>query len=164
MKTLIVCSSITGNTRLLANTINDLLPGHVTFCSIDDAPAPVGYDLVALGFWLQGGKPDLKSARYLAQINEGTKLFLFATHGAAADSQHALNAMNHAKSLAQAAKVIGTFNCPGEVNETILESAQKKDPQPPWLKYAAAAVGHPNEADIARLKKKVRNLVLDFLA
>lgn len=156
MKTLIVYSSITGNTRKLAKAINDELGSEKTFCPIDEAPTHGGFDLVVLGFWIQGGKPDLKSARYLAEIDEGTKLFLFATHGAAAGSEHAAKAMAQAKSLAPAARIVGSFSCPGQVSSAFLETARKKDPQPPWIGDAPGAVGHPDDADIAGLIEAVR--------
>ncbi len=162
MKTLIVYSSQTGNTQKLAATFNDLLGGKKTFCPISEAPDPVGYDLVVLGFWLQAGKPDPKSSEYLAKIGD-TKLFLFATHGAAADSVHALKAIEQAISLAPSAKMAGTFNCPGEVNSLFLEKVRKKDPQPPWIGNAPAAVGHPDQSDIDRLVETVKARLPDFL-
>ena len=162
MKTLIVYAGQTGNTKKLAEAVSELFGGEKTFCHINDAPEPDGFDLIALGFWLQAGKPDPKSAGYLAKIGD-TNLFLFATHGAAADSAHALNAMEQAKSLAPSARLLGTFNCPGEVNPAFLEKARKKDPPPPWIKDAADAVGHPDQSDIDRLAETVRMRLPQFL-
>ena len=163
MKTLIVFSSRTGNTRKLAQTLKDLFGGEKTFCHIDEAPEPEGFDLIALGFWVQAGKPDPKSSAYLAKVSEAN-LFLFATHGASADSAHALNAMEQAKSLAPSARVVGTFNCPGEVNPAFLEKARNKDPQPPWIKDAPDAVGHPDQSDINRLTEIVKERLPEFLS
>ncbi len=151
MKTLIIYSSQTGNTKKLAETVAHTLNVETTVCRISEAPDPDGFDLVAIGFWLQGGKPDPKSSEYLARVGTA-KLFLFATHGAAADSTHAMNGMEQAKTLAPAAKIVGTFNCPGEVNPAVLEKVRKKDPPPPWIDDAPAAMGHPDEADMKRLK------------
>ncbi len=162
MKTLIVYAGQTGNTQKLAQAINDLLGGEKTFCHIDEAPEPDGFDLIALGFWLQGGKPDPKSSEYLAKVG-GANLFLFATHGAGADSAHALNAMALAKTMAPSARWVGTFNCPGEVNPAVLEKARKKDPQPPWVVDAPDAVGHPNQADLNRLTRIVKKKLAQFL-
>jgi flavodoxin I len=155
MKTLIVYSSQTGNTKKLAEAFDQLVGGEKFLCHIGEAPDPAGYDLVVLGFYLQAGKPDPKAAAYLAGIGN-RKLFLFATHGAAASSAHACNAIEIAKSLAPAARIAGTFNCPGEVNPAFLEKAQKKDPPPPWINDAPAAVGHPNGDDIKRLTATVQ--------
>jgi len=155
MKTLIVYSSQTGNTQKMAEAVNGLISGEKTLCPVDKAPDPAGFDLVVLGFWLMGGKPDPKSSNYLAKVGDAN-LFLFATHGAAAGSAHAIKAMAHAKSLAPSAQIAGTFSCPGEVSPTFLEKALKKDPPPPWIGDAPAAAGHPDSTDIAHLAEAVK--------
>jgi flavodoxin len=162
VKTLIVYSSETGNTKKLAEALHELL-GENTLCHINEAPDPSGYDLVALGFWLQAGKPDSRSAAYLTKIGH-TKLFLFSTHGAAADSAHALKAMEHAESLASSAQLVGAFNCQGEVNPAIMKKAAQKDPQPPWIGDAADAVGHPDQSDIDQLTEVVKTKLSEFFA
>lgn len=159
MKVLITYSSQTGNTRKLAETVYDCLPGEKEVVSIDAAPEPEGYDLVAVGFWLQAGKPDPKAAGYLARI-KNTPLFLFATHGAASDSAHARNAMEVAGTLATNAKILGRFNCQGEVNPKVLEKAQAKNPPPAWIQDAGGAKGHPDEGDHEKLRAAIRSLKL----
>lgn len=159
MKVLITYSSKTGNTRKLAQTVYDLLPGEKEIVDIDAAPEPIDYDVVAVGFWLQAGKPDSKAAEYLQKI-KNTQLFLFATHGAASDSAHAQDAMEFTKSLTTDAKILGTFNCQGEVNPTVLEKIQAKNPPPPWIQDAGAAQGHPNEEDLGKLRAVIQSLNL----
>jgi flavodoxin len=163
MKTLIVYSSQTGNTKKMADAVNDVINGEKVLCPVAEAPDPAGFDLVVLGYWLMAGKPDPKSADYLAGVGDA-KLFLFATHGAAADSAHAAEAMEHAKSLAPSAQVAGTFSCPGEVNPTFLEKALKKDPPPPWIDDAPSAAGHPDGTDIARLTDAIKAALPEFMA
>ena len=160
MTSLIVYSSQTGNTRKLAETVRDALTGDKEMAPIENAPPPEGYDLVAVGFWLQGGKPDPKATAYLQKIHD-VPLFLFATHGAAPDSEHARQAIAFAEALAPTANVVGTFNCPGEVNPQVLEKIRNKDPQPPWIQDAGHAVGHPDAEDLTRLKRLVEILQLD---
>ncbi|MBL0713102.1 MAG: flavodoxin family protein [Desulfosarcina sp.] len=160
MKVLIAYSSQTGNTRKLAETVYDCLPGEKELVSIDAAPEPEGYDLVAVGFWLQAGKPDPKATGYLARI-KNTPLFLFATHGAASDSAHARNAMDVAGALATNARILGTFNCQGEVNPKVLEKVQAKNHPPPWIQDAGGAKGHPDEGDLEKLRTAIRSLKLE---
>lgn len=162
-KTLIVYSSKTGNTRKLAEAADHQLGGFKKLCSIDKAPDPSGYDLVALGFHLMAGKPDPASFEYLRKIGTAA-LFLFATHGAAAGSEHADHAMALAKSLAPAARVMGTFSCPGEVDPSFLDKARKKEPPPPWIKDAPAAAGHPDESDFARLSDTLKGSLAEYLS
>jgi flavodoxin len=155
MKSIIVYSSQTGNTQKLAETIYENLSDDKNIFKIEDAPDPSGFDLVCLGFWLMAGKPDPKSQDYLTKITN-QKLFLFATHGAESQSEHAQQAMNTAKSMANQADIIGSFNCPGEVNPKILEKAGSKPVPPVWLKDAPNAKGHPDNADLEQLVKTLK--------
>jgi len=159
MKSLVVYSSQTGNTRKLAERVKACLPGEKVMTSIEAAPEAAGYDLVAVGFWLQGGKPDPKAAAFLQSVNH-MPLFLFATHGAAADSAHAQNAMAQAQELAPDAHIVGLFNCPGEVNPNVLEKISAKTPPPPWIADTGDAVGHPDAEDLARLEDVIKALDL----
>jgi flavodoxin len=157
MKSLVVYASQTGNTRKLAETVFENLVGEKEIFPVDEAPAPDGYDLIAVGFWLMSGKPDPKSAAYLERISGGQKIFLFATHGAAPGSDHARQGMEQAVGLAASADCIGTFSCQGEVNPKVLEKAGAK-PQPPvWLGDAPAAVGHPDAEDLECLRREVKS-------
>lgn len=162
MKTLIVYSSQTGNTKKMADAVNELIGGEKTICPVHEAPDPAGFDLVVLGFWLQAGKPDPKSSDYLTKVGDA-RLFLFATHGAAADSPHVRKAMEQAVALTASAKIAGTFSCPGEVNPAFLEKVRQKDPQPPWIGDAPAAVGHPDNVDIERLKGAIKTVLPEFV-
>jgi flavodoxin I len=137
--------------------------GEKTICHVSEAPDPGGFDLVVLGFWLMAGKPDPQSSDFLAAVGP-TKLFLMATHGAAADSAHARKAMEHARSLAASAQIAGTFNCQGEVSPAFLEKAAQKDPQPPWIGDAPAAAGHPDHSDIDRLAQALKSSLPQFVA
>lgn len=160
MKSLIVYSSKSGNTKKLAEALFDHLSGEKELFSVVDAPDPAGYNFVAVGFWLQGGQPDPDSQAFLAKVEEGQDLYLFATHGAAVGSTHAVNAMNSAKNIAKKAHIIATFSCPGQVSEKVLEMAAKKDPQPPWLADAPAAAGHPDEKDMENVVRLLVELDL----
>ena len=158
MKTLIVYSSKSGNTKKLAKAAYDFLPGENNLRAVEEKPDSAGYDFLLVGFWLQGGKADPESREYLATIAPAN-LFLFATHGASIGSQHAQKAMEEVKNLISTAKVLGTFNCQGEVKEEFLAKVRQKDPQPPWVKDAPGAVGHPDNIDIANLQTELERAV-----
>ncbi len=158
MKALVVYSSQSGNTKKLAEAVYEVLPDEKEIHPVDEAPEPSGYDLVAVGFWFKSGDPDPKSAEYLKKIS-GTKLFLFATHGAAPDSDHARKGMEAAKALAKGAEIVGTFNCQGVVNPGLLEKVKTRPNPPEWIGDADSAVGHPDENDLNALKEKVREIL-----
>lgn len=157
MKTLIVYSSQSGNTRKLAQTIRDALPGDATLAPMNEAPAPEGYDLVCVGFWLKAGQPDPTAQEYLPRVKG--KAFLFATHAARPDSDHARNAMAKARELAGGGEIVGDFHCFGQARPEVLDMARKK-PQPPvWLEHAPEAVGHPDAEDLKRLRETLRSII-----
>ena len=157
MKSLVIYASQSGNTQKLAEAAQGALGDDCDLFSADQAPNPAGYDLVAAGFWLQAGRPDPKSDAFLARLKDyGGKVFLFATHGAAAGSAHARQAMEHAVATVSPAKVIGTFSCQGAVNPKVLEKVRAKTPPPPWIDDAPAAVGHPDAEDLNRLQTALK--------
>jgi len=160
MKSLVVYSSQSGNTRKLAEAVFDALPGEKARYPVDEAPDPSDYGFIAVGFWLMGGKPDPKSSEYLGKIGE-KPLFLFATHGAGAGSDHAIHGMALAKSLAPESHIRGTYSCQGEVNPKVIEKASKKPEPPVWLADAPDADGHPNDADIEALKYQLAELFVE---
>ncbi len=145
MKTLVVYSSQGGNTQKLAEEIFKQLPEDKDVSAVANGPNPSGYDVVCVGFWLKAGQPDPAAQEYLKKCSG--KVFLFATHGAAAGSDHATMAMNKAEECTDSATVIGRFSCQGEVAAKVIETASNKDPQPPWIADAPAAKGHPNGND-----------------
>jgi flavodoxin len=159
MKSLVLYSSQSGNTKKLADSIYATLPSDKKISPIDKAPGLLSdFDFIAVGFWFQGGKPDPKTARFLPQL-KNIKIFLFATHGAAKGSVHAQQGMAAAKELAAGATVVGTFSCQGEVNPKVLETAAAKPEKPPWLHDAPGAIGHPDQNDLSELRQLIAELV-----
>ena len=155
MKSLILYSSQSGNTRKLADSVYAALSGDREICPVDEAPNELAdFDLIAVGFWFQGGKPDSKTNRFLPLL-AGRKIFLFATHGAAKGSVHAQQGMAAAKELAAGATVIGTYSCQGEVSQKVLAATAAKPEPPVWLADAPAAKGHPDQDNFAELRREV---------
>ena len=163
MKQLIVYSSQGGNTKKLAEEIFRQLPDEKDIKPVAQAPDPSGYDVVCVGFWFKAGHPDPAAQEYLKKCS-GSKVFLFATHGAAADSEHAKMGMNKAIELTGGARIAGTFSCQGEVPTKIMETARSKDPQPPWVKDAPMAKGHPNGNDFMELSEALIKAGLKTMA
>lgn len=157
MKTLLVYSSKTGNSKKLADTMFDNLTGEKEIFSVEDAPDPDGYDLIAVAFWFQAGKPDPKTQEYLAKITS-QKVVLAATHGAAKNSAHSQNGMKFAADLIPNAQVVATYSCQGEVNPEFMKKAAAKPEPPPWLSDAETAKGHPDATDIKELKECVQSI------
>jgi len=158
MKSLIVYSSQTENTKKLASVIYENLEGEKDICSVDQALSLEGYDRLFIGFWFQAGKPDPKTLEFLEKADKGLKIFLFATHGAAKGSDHVENAVNYARNLLKNAYITGVFTCQGEVNPKVLAKVKQKPEPPVWIGDADDAVGHPNDEDCLALKKIIAEL------
>jgi len=160
MKSLVVYSSKSGNTRKMAEAVFEYLRGEKEIVAVADAPDPAGYSFVAVGFWLKAGQPDPDSQAFLARLKEGQAVYLFATHGAAATSAHAENGMKKAKELAGGAHVVSTYSCPGEVDAEFLKVAAQKDPLPAWVPDAPAAKGRPDANDLKMVVRMLEELDL----
>ena len=160
MKSLVLYSSQSGNTKKLADIVYGILPSDKEIYHTDEAPDSLAdFDFIAVGFWFQGGKPDPKATELLPKLVK-KKIFLFATHGAAKGSEHTLQGMSYAKELAAGSNITGTFSCQGEVAPKVLEAAAAKPEPPPWLTDAPGAKGHPNKNDFDELHLKLAAILL----
>ena len=160
MKSLVLYSSQSGNTRKLADAVYEALPEVKEKYAVDNAPESLTeFDLIAVGFWFQGGRPDRKTADFLPRLRD-RNVFLFATHGAAKESVQAQQGMAAAKALASGANVVGTYSCQGEVNPKVIKTAAAKPEPPPWLPDAPEAKGHPDENDLAELRHLLAAIVI----
>ena len=80
----IVFSSKTGNTALLAQTLQEQLPqADCCYFGAPDAAA-LAADTLYVGFWTDKGKADADTLDFLQQLH-GKRVFLFGTAGLAGD-------------------------------------------------------------------------------
>ncbi|RZN32941.1 MAG: hypothetical protein EF813_11490 [Methanosarcinales archaeon] len=69
MRTLVVYSSRTGNTKKIADAIYEITPEESKIAPVEYNPDFKDYDFVVLGFWVDKGLPDKKAQKYLRTIN-----------------------------------------------------------------------------------------------
>ena len=85
MKTLVVYDSLYGNTKIVAQTIGDAIPGEVQLLYVKEANASEleAYDLLVVGAPTHGAKPSPDMQGFLDQIQtralEGVKVAGFDT-------------------------------------------------------------------------------------
>jgi flavodoxin len=85
MKTLVVYDSLYGNTKTIAQSIGDAIPGEVTVMHVGDVPVSglEVYDLLVVGAPTHGAKPSPDMQAFLDQIGErdlaGGKVAAFDT-------------------------------------------------------------------------------------
>ena len=70
MKTLVIYDSLNGNTKTVAQTIGDAIPGEVEVLHVGDASASglEAYDLLIVGAPTHGAKPSPDMGKFLDQI------------------------------------------------------------------------------------------------
>ena len=109
-KWLIVYSSVTGNTKQIAEAIYDGFGENVAdIFAIRDEFNFEDYDNIAVGYWLTRGEPDKMVQELLKKLNNKT-VILFQTQGAELNSEHSITAFARAASyLGENCKVLGTF-------------------------------------------------------
>lgn len=152
MKTLIVYSSKTGNTRKLAQAIH-LALDNAELSRVEMAPSPDKYDLILLGFWIEEGTADEKMKLYMKRL-KNKKVGLFATLGAYPDSKHAADSLKAVTQLIPDCSVVGHYICQGAIDPELIEWMETlpKDhgygPTESRRKLWADAARHPDDEDI----------------
>lgn len=159
MKSLVVYSSLTGNTKMVAEAVAEVLMPDCTLCRVEDEPDFAGYDLVAVGYWVDRGTADKKAADYLVRI-KNSKVALFVTIGADPKSEHASKSVANGIAMLDASnKLMGTFICQGKIDPKLIESMSKMFPpdHPHGMNEARiarhkAASTHPDAGDLKAAK------------
>ena len=127
MRLLVVYSSVTGNTKKVAEAIASAVPGCDIF-PVSEAPSAEGYDLVAAGYWVDKGMPDAKCRAWLETLSN-CRIAFFGTLGAWPDSDHAKECMARAAVLAESPErgnsVCGSWLCQGAIDPHIIEIMAK---------------------------------------
>lgn len=152
MKTLIVYSSKTGNTRKLAYAVHLALP-DAELCRVEMAPNPDNYDLIYLGFWIENGTADEQMQAYMKRLGKKT-VALFSTLGAYPESKHAAESLAAVTALIPDCRIAGHFICQGAIDPELVEWMETlpKDhgygPTESRKKLWKDAALHPNDADL----------------
>jgi len=170
MKAAVVYSTLTGNTKKVAEAFCAGLGDGAELFDVANAPDPSAFDLVAVGFWVDRGHPDQKSMGYMKKVT-GKKVFSFFTLGAKPKSAHAFKCAYTAASYYGAGcEQIGSWHCQGAIDPKLIEQMRKM-PKVPGNPHAAttetearwaAAASHPDAEDLAaatEAAKAVRQIV-----
>lgn len=168
MRCAVIYSSLTGNTRMVAEAIRDAMPQDTAIYPVAQAPDPGSFDFLALGFWADKGKVDLAMQAYMEKTtNKGIRIGLFGTLGAYPDSDHGRNFMADARERVTGNTVLGDFLCMGKVDPKLLKTMetmrQKGDSVHPMTTERAARIAegakHPDNADLAAAKAKFTKIL-----
>lgn len=165
MKSAVIYSSITGNTKAVAEAVLEAMPAGAEIFAIKDAPPPGAYDLLAVGFWVSKSGPDPKAAEYLQALS-GKKLILFGTMAAYPDSEYGDKVRGNAAALCGKSELLGVFLCQGRITQKRFEAymsgklQSSRHPLTPERKARLMeAARHPNEDDFTAARLAVKEFL-----
>lgn len=121
MKSLILYSSLTGNTKKIASSIYDAIQGEKEIKNIselvDNSINYENYDVIFLGYWVDKGLCDKNSKLVLENIHN-KKIALFGTMGASTKGSYGASIMEKIESIvSKDNEILGSFICQGKIAE-----------------------------------------------
>lgn len=146
----IVCNSLTGNTKMLADTIKSVLPNNNND------------DIVFVGFWTDKGNADSKTIEYL-KLLRNKKVFLFGTCGFGGSVTYFERILTNVKNYIDPSnEMIGEYMCQGKMPSSVRErylKMKESDNCPPNIDALIdnfdRALSHPDKKDLEKLSQKV---------
>ena len=101
----IIYSSLTGNTKVLADAIHEALPqDECEYFGVSDTVIPSS-ELLYIGFWTDKGNADTKTLQLLSQL-KNKQIFLFGTAGFGGSDIYFRKILNQVKQFVDASNVI----------------------------------------------------------
>ncbi len=167
MKILIAYSSVTGNTKKLAETLHQIYPLS-TITSVQNAVTEglfnEDYDVIFWGYWVNRGTADEAAQKFLSKV-KAKNVAAFGTSGQYPDSERGIQYKDRVQKLVEEANSYkGGFICLGKIQEHRTEK-RKLIPkgEPHYLTEEGLARHiesrtHPDSEDIENLKKWALNI------
>lgn len=164
-KSLVVYSSLTGNTKKVAEAVQSVIPNCDIF-PVENAPENLDdYYFVSVGYWVDRGLPDAKSKKFIKSL-KNMNVALFGTLGAYPDSPHALGCIRDSEVMLKKEgsnnNVLGSFLCLGKIDPKLIDYMGKfmgdTHPVTPERKERLLqAQTHPDENDLEQVKSVFKN-------
>lgn len=158
MKYAVVYSSVTNNTKRLAETIKEQVGAEYCGKLSDEVLAA---DVVFVGFWATKHSCGADVQAFMQKLSN-KKVFLFGTAGYNDTQEYFEEILDNAKAHIPASnEIIGTYMCQGKVTEAMKTRIKEVMPE----KYEimkdklASSVNHPNQADLDALVVAVEKVI-----
>ena len=158
----IVFSSLTGNTKKLADTIRAVLPKED--CEYFGTPKAeeLHAEMLYIGFWTDKGNADEATVRLLETLRN-RRIFLFGTAGFGGSEAYFQKILDNVKrAIDPSNTVIGTYMCQGRMPQTVRERYVKMKGQPEHpanldalIENFDRAMSHPDGEDLRALQEAV---------
>ena len=158
----IVYSSRTGNTKILADAIKEVVGEDCIYFGIPDEEA-LKADYIYVGFWTDKGCCNSEIKDFLKKIKNKT-VFLFGTAGFGEDQEYFEKIIQRSeKSLSDDVKVDGHYMCQGKMPlsvkaryEKMLESPVHMPNIKQLIENFDKALTHPDLDDVRKLKDMIK--------
>lgn len=158
----VVFSSSTGNTKLLADAIDEALPKENRDYFGEITPEVPESEMLYVGFWTDRGNADKTALEFLQRL-KNKKVFLFGTAGFGGSEDYFKKILANAESALDGSNtVVGEFMCQEKMPQAVRERymRMKAQPNPPanldmLIENFDRALSHPDAEDLERLKKTV---------
>ncbi|MGS5516620.1 flavodoxin family protein BilS [Clostridioides difficile] len=160
MKSLILYSSLTGNTKKIAYSIYDVIQGEKDIKNIselvDDSINYENYDIVFIGYWVDKGICDKNSKQVLENIHN-KKIALFGTMGASTKGSYGASIIEKVESIvSKDNENLGSFICQGKIAKELkvkYEELLKLHPENEHIREQLnndeESQSHPDEQEIS---------------
>lgn len=169
MRFAVVYSSLTGNTKLVAEAIREVMPVGTEIFPVEEAPSPEQFDCLLIGFWANRGLPADNMREYMEGLRN-KKVGIFITLGAYPNSEHADQCIKSAQALLRDHNDIrATFICQGKVDPELTKRFANLPPEHPHAMTPErrarheAAKSHPDEQDLTMAKDVFRKMRSEIL-
>lgn len=160
----IIFSSITGNTKKLADTIRELLPKeNCEYFGMGDTKE-LQSEILYIGFWTDKGNADNATLELLSKLRN-KKIFLFGTAGFGGSEAYFQKILANVRASVDASNtIIGEYMCQGKMPMSVRERYMKMKEMPDQSAKAEAlienfdrALSHPDEKDLEVLKEMIES-------
>ena len=126
----IIFSSLTGNTRKLADKIHEILPKEsCDYFGTADAQG-IESELLYIGFWTDKGNADSDTLDFLSKL-KNKKIFLFGTAGFGGSDAYFQRILGNVKSAIDSSNtIVGEYMCQGKMPQSVRERYVKMKENP----------------------------------
>lgn len=161
MKTLIVYSSLTGNTKSLCERVFRILTVEKEMVAIEEVKKVnmEEFSTIILGFWCDKGTMDASSLQFLKTIQD-KNIFFLGTLGAKPESEHGEAVFENAKALCMEKNSFQDgILIWGRISKAIQDRIRQfpadhpHGPNPERIARWEAAESHPNENDFKAVEE-----------
>ncbi|GAA0738004.1 flavodoxin family protein BilS [Clostridium oceanicum] len=166
MKSLVVYSSVTGNTKKVAETIYNQIPLEKDIYKSDEKFDYNKYDLIVIGYWVDKGTCDNNTIKLIEKIHN-KNILLFGTLGAEDVGDYYDSIKQKVEEIIDKDnKILGHFLCQGKINDKLVERYKEMLKENPnnikireQIKIYERASTHPDSRDMNNAKEFIKKYI-----